>query len=166
MRPFLGQLPLSRFAFTNESIPHGRKTDYPDRWRRLSNEVAAHWRDLTQYGVIVVNSEVASTRQDISVTTRAKILCVESDSAVLETRCAVLKYSGYDAASASPQAAEIVLRSRKFDLLVISSLSDSDLNRVVNLSDGGAVLVLEELTLPDQLLSLVAERLNHRQRRA
>ena len=128
--------------------------------------MAAHWRDLTQYGVIVVNSEVASTRQDISGTTRAKILCVEADSAVLETRCAVLKYSGYDAASASPQAAEIVLRSRKFDLLVISSLSDSDLNRVVNLSDGAAVLVLEELTLPDQLLSLVAERLNHRQRRA
>jgi hypothetical protein len=40
-----------------------------------------------------------------------KILCVEPDEAVRETRCAVLKYSGYDAASASPRVAESVLRS-------------------------------------------------------
>ena len=61
----------------------------------------------------------------------AKILCVESDVAVLESRCAVLKFSGYDAASATPRVAEIVLRSQKFDLVVVSRLGDSDLHRVI-----------------------------------
>jgi hypothetical protein len=47
----------------------------------------------------------------------AKILCLELDLGVLESRCAVLKYSGYDAAPASPKIAEIVLRSQKIDLI-------------------------------------------------
>jgi DNA-binding response OmpR family regulator len=89
----------------------------------------------------------------------AKILCVESDSAVLESRCGVLKTSGYDVASASPQLAEIVLRSQKFDLIVLSWLSDYDLQRIINLADGADVLVLEDLTVPSELLSLVAQRL-------
>jgi DNA-binding response OmpR family regulator len=96
----------------------------------------------------------------------AKILCVELDATVLESRCAVLKVSGYDAASASPQLADIMLRSQKFDLLVLSRLSDSDLQRIVNLSDGAEVLVLKEITFPSELLSLVAQRLNRHQRRA
>jgi hypothetical protein len=99
-------------------------------------------------------------------TRAAKILCVEVDVAVLESRCAVLKYSGYNAASASPRLAESVLRTQKFDLIVVSSISDSDLQRVVNLSDGADVLVLDQVTLPSKLLSLVAQRLNRHQRRA
>jgi hypothetical protein len=94
----------------------------------------------------------------------AKILCVELDFAVLESRCAVLKYSGYDATPASPRVAEIALRSQKFDLLVISSLSDYDLHRIIGLSDGAEVLVLEEFTMPSELLSLVTQRLNRQQR--
>jgi hypothetical protein len=93
-----------------------------------------------------------------------KILCVEPYSAVLETRCAVLQVSGYDATSASPQLAEIVLRSQKFDLIVISSLNDHDLHRIVNFSDGAEVLVLKELVIPAELLSLVARRLSRRRR--
>jgi hypothetical protein len=99
-------------------------------------------------------------------TRAAKILCVEAHVAVLESRCGVLKTSGYDVASASPQLAEIVLRSQKFDLIVASRLSDSDLHRIINLSDGAEVLVLEDLTIPSELLSLVAQRLNRRQRSA
>jgi DNA-binding response OmpR family regulator len=95
-------------------------------------------------------------------TVNAKILCVESDPFLLESRCAVLKYSGYDAASASPQAAEVVLRSQKFDLLVISRVSDRDLHRIINLSDGAEVLVLDGLIMPSKLLSLVAQRLQQR----
>jgi DNA-binding response OmpR family regulator len=93
---------------------------------------------------------------------RAKILCVEDDEAVRESRCAVLKYSGYDVASASPEVAEVALRSQKFDLVIISSLSDSDLQRVVNFSDGAHVLILKELIMPSELLSLVAESLQRR----
>jgi len=96
----------------------------------------------------------------------AKILCVERDVAVLESRCEVLKYSGYDAASASPRVAEGVLRSQKFDLIVISSVNDTDLHRIINLSDGAELLVLEGFTMPSVLLSLVAQRLKRQQRRA
>jgi hypothetical protein len=96
----------------------------------------------------------------------AKILCVELDLAVRESQCAVLKSLGYDTVSASPQHAEIMLRSKKFDLIVLSQLSDSDLHRTINFADGAAVLVLEEFTPPDELLLLVAQRLNRRQRRA
>jgi hypothetical protein len=85
----------------------------------------------------------------------AKILCVEPDSAVLESRYAILKYSGYDAVWASPQLAEIVLRSQNFDLIVLSNLSKSDLLKIINLA-GANVLVLYEITLPSELLSLVA----------
>jgi DNA-binding response OmpR family regulator len=97
----------------------------------------------------------------------ARILCVELDVAVLESRCAVLTYSGYDSASATPQVAEMVLRGRKFDLIVLSTmLDDSDLHRIINFADGADVLVLEEFTFPSELLFLVAQRLNRRQRRA
>jgi CheY-like chemotaxis protein len=89
----------------------------------------------------------------------AKILCVEPNVAVLESRRAVLKHSGYDTASGSPQLAEIMLRSQKFDLIVLSRLSDFDLNRIVSLADGAEVLVLDGLTMPSELLGLVAQRL-------
>jgi hypothetical protein len=66
------------------------------------------------------------------------------------------KYSGYDAVSASPQLAEIVLRKQNFDLMVLSNLSDSDLHKIIDLADGANVVVLYEITLPSELLSLVA----------
>jgi hypothetical protein len=77
-----------------------------------------------------------------------------------------LKYSGYDAASASPKIAEIMLRSQKFDLIVLSILSDFDLHRINNLVDRADVLALDGFTSPSELLSLVAQRLDRRQRRA
>jgi hypothetical protein len=89
----------------------------------------------------------------------AKILCVEPNLAVLESRCAVLKTVGYDVASPLPHVAEIALRSQKFDLIALSRLSDSDLHRIINFSDGADVLVLEELTNPSELLSLAGQRL-------
>jgi hypothetical protein len=49
----------------------------------------------------------------------ARILCVEVDVGLVQCRCDVLKYSNYDAASASPELAEILLRSQKFDLTVL-----------------------------------------------
>jgi hypothetical protein len=94
-----------------------------------------------------------------------KILCVELDVAVLESRCAVLKTSGYDPASASPQLAELVLSSQKFDLIVLSTLSHYGQHKILYLADGTDVLTLDGLTLPSELLSLVAERLSRHQRR-
>jgi hypothetical protein len=94
----------------------------------------------------------------------AKILCVDFHTVVRETRCAVLQHSGYDTSSASPEGAETVLRSQKFDLLIVSSTSDSDLQQIVKLSAGADVMVLQEFTVPTELLSLVAHRLNRQQR--
>ena len=94
----------------------------------------------------------------------AKILCVEQDLAVRESRCAVLSYSGYDSASATPHLAEIVLRSQKFDLIVLSTMSDYEKDRILGLADGADVLVLDGFTMPLELLWLVAERLNRQQR--
>ena len=89
-----------------------------------------------------------------------KILCIEQDVCVRESRCAVLKYSGYDASYASPRFADIALRGRKFDLIVLSGLSDFDLHRIIRLADGAEVLVLDGFTMPRELLSLVAQRLD------
>jgi hypothetical protein len=89
-----------------------------------------------------------------------KILRVEQDVYVRESRCAVLKYSGYDASSASPRFADIVLRGHEFDLIVLSGLSDFDLQRIIGLADGAEVLVLDAFTMPRELLSLVAQRLD------
>jgi hypothetical protein len=95
-----------------------------------------------------------------------KILCVELDVGLLKSRCDVLKYAGYDTASASPHLAEIMLRCQKFDLIVLSKLSDSDLHRIINFADGADLLVLDGFTRPSELLSLVAQRLDRQQRRA
>jgi hypothetical protein len=127
----------------------------------------AIWRE--RLCILIVRLKVAHHNLVADMDTRsnfgaAKILCVEFDSGLLKSRCGVLKYSGYDAASASPQVAEIMLRSRKFDLIVLSKLSDFDLHRIINLADGADVLVLDGFASPSELLSLVAQRLDHRRK--
>jgi hypothetical protein len=90
---------------------------------------------------------------------RVTIFCVDPDLQILETRCAVLRTSGYDAIGTTPECAEIVLSGRKFDLVVISNVSDYQRDRLINLADGAKLLVLDEgITMPIQLLYLVAER--------
>jgi hypothetical protein len=91
------------------------------------------------------------------------VLCVDPDLSILEGRCAVLQKSGYDAIGTTPQFAEIVLSGRNFDLIVISNLSDYQRDRLINLADGAKLLVLDEdITMPIELLHLVAERLPQR----
>ncbi len=94
----------------------------------------------------------------------AKILCVEDDVALRESRCAVLRYSSYDATSASPRQAEGVLRGQQFDLVVTSSPDERDLHRIASLSVGAEVLVLDGITMPCELLVLVEQRTNRHRR--
>jgi hypothetical protein len=125
--------------------------------------------DANAFCILIVRLEDRFTVADMDARSNfgaAKILCVEVDVIVRESRCAVLKYSGFDAASASPKLAEIALRSKKFDLIIVSWLRDFDLSRIINLADGAEVLVLEVFNMPSELLSLVAQRLNRHQRRA
>jgi DNA-binding response OmpR family regulator len=92
-----------------------------------------------------------------------RILCVVSNPAILESRCEALKASGYDASSATPQVAESVLLSQKFDLIVVSGLSGPDLQRVNNLAEGADMVVLSGLTLPSEMLFSVGQLLDRQE---
>jgi hypothetical protein len=90
----------------------------------------------------------------------------QPDLTVRESRWAILNFSGYDAASATPLLAEIVLRRQKFDRIVLATMSDHHQERIINLADGVDVVVLDGLTMPLELLWLIAERLSRLQQRA
>jgi hypothetical protein len=51
----------------------------------------------------------------------ARVLCAGNEADLLASRCAVLRYSGYEAKAASPTDAEILLRKEKYDLVIISA---------------------------------------------
>jgi hypothetical protein len=52
-----------------------------------------------------------------------------------------------------------------FDLIVLSKLSGHEEHRILNVVDGAEVLLLDGLTMPAELLSLVAERLQSSEKR-
>jgi DNA-binding response OmpR family regulator len=90
----------------------------------------------------------------------SRILCVEADPLVLETRCSVLKHSGYDTSAASIQVAESLLARQTFDLIVVSSrLRDEDKRRIFEAARGTRMMMLVGPIMPSELLSTVSERL-------
>jgi DNA-binding response OmpR family regulator len=90
----------------------------------------------------------------------SRILCVEPDPLVLETRCSVLKLSGYDTSAASIQVAESLLARQTFDLIVVSSrLRDTDKRRIFDAARGTRIMMLVGSVMPSELLSKVSERL-------
>jgi hypothetical protein len=61
----------------------------------------------------------------------ARLLCVGKQS--LELRCAVLATAGYDAKSADIAEAEVLLRTEKFDLIIVSAfLTQGEIDRVTS----------------------------------
>jgi hypothetical protein len=92
------------------------------------------------------------------VSASAKILCVEIDANLLERRCAALRASGYDVFSASPRTAEVVLRGQKFDLVIVSALTENDQTRILNLADGAQVMTLHGPIPTQDMVALVASR--------
>jgi hypothetical protein len=67
---------------------------------------------------------------NLAVSVPPTIICVDPDLLILEGRCGVLRKSGYDATGAPPQFAEIVLSDRKFELVILSNLSDYQRDRI------------------------------------
>jgi hypothetical protein len=135
-------------------------------WRRA---VTGHDRLIRSVLLDFVSLANRSGDDDNGVVSAAPaIFCVDPDLPILESRCAVLRTLGYDAIGAPPQFAEIVLSGRKFDLVVVSNVTDYQRDRIINLADGAQLLVLGEgVTMPLELLYLVAERLpQHPDRRA
>ena len=90
-----------------------------------------------------------------------RILCVENDPKLGETRCSVLVYSGYNAVAATLQEARSMLRSQAFDLIILSAtLSDEEKTRITTAAGKKArLLQLSAMTKPPALLSDVAQRL-------
>jgi hypothetical protein len=95
-----------------------------------------------------------------------RILCVEEDPAVRESQSAALQSSGYHAFSASPKLAEMILSCQPFDLIVLSTIDEYALNRIINVADRAEILSLEHPTMPSDMLRKVEEKLRHwRERR-
>jgi DNA-binding response OmpR family regulator len=87
-----------------------------------------------------------------------RILCIEKDLALVETRCSVLEQAGYDA---SPIEAESLLHSQAFDLIILSATLNHEEKRRIIAAAGSKIkiLALSELTMPLELLSEVAKLL-------
>jgi hypothetical protein len=96
----------------------------------------------------------------------AKILCVESDVAVLKAGVQFLNFRATMLLRQHPGS----LRSCYAAKNLIWSLSQDwgilTCTESYNLSDGAGVLVLDANILPSEMLFLVAQRLNDSQRRA
>jgi hypothetical protein len=82
-----------------------------------------------------------------------RLLCVGKDLNLLLTRCAVLSQSGYDARSATVTEAELLLLTKEFDLIIVSSfLDDSEKDRILSAAGKTPTLMLRGLTLAPELL--------------
>ena len=89
-----------------------------------------------------------------------RLLCVGPDSGLLETRCAVLRYSGYEVQAATLAEAETFLRDELYDLVIISALlTELDEARILSATARTPAYVLDGLTLADNLLDQVEQRL-------
>jgi DNA-binding response OmpR family regulator len=90
----------------------------------------------------------------------ARLLCVGRDQELLQIRCVVLSQSGYDAQSTTLEAAEILLRTSNFDLIIVSAwLSEWERVRILAAAGKTPALVLTGLTLAEDLLAQVERRL-------
>jgi DNA-binding response OmpR family regulator len=90
----------------------------------------------------------------------ARLLCVGNEPELLQTRCAVLIQSGYDAQWASLAEGETLLRTKEFDLMIVSArLSDWEKGRILTAAGKTPVYVLTDLSLADELLAQVERRL-------
>src|ERR1700761_727487 len=88
---------------------------------------------------------------------RRGLLCVGTEQDSLQTRCAVLSHSGYDAKSATLAEAEILLRTQVFGLVIVSVwLGERERDLILAAARKTPVLILTELTFADDLLAQVA----------
>lgn len=86
-------------------------------------------------------------------THRTRLLCVGKDPDLLQTRCAVLGQSGYDARSATVAEAEPLLHTEQFDLVIVSAfLDEEEKGRILTAAGKMSTLVLKGLTLAPELL--------------
>jgi|SRR3984885_11842543 hypothetical protein len=89
----------------------------------------------------------------------ARLLCTGNEANLLQSRCAVLRHSGYQARAATLLEAETLLRTETYDLVIISAwLSEWERGRILSASGKTPTYVLRGLTFTSELLGQV-ERL-------
>ena len=90
----------------------------------------------------------------------ARLLCTGKDPGLLLTRCAVLNQYGHDAQPANLSDAEVLVRTQKFDLIIVSAwLKDCEKRPLLAAAGKTPVLELTGLTPADDLLAKVAQML-------
>ncbi|MEA3008132.1 MAG: hypothetical protein QOI94_3401 [Acidobacteriaceae bacterium] len=78
---------------------------------------------------------------------REPILCVGSEQALMDMRCAVLAQTGYKAKIATPTEAESLLEAERFHLIVLSArVSEEERSRVLAAAGDAPIVALEALT--------------------
>ena len=88
----------------------------------------------------------------------ARLLCVGSDVDLLRTRCDVLETAGHIASSVSVREAGTLLRTHRFDLIIVSAWLEEEEKAGLFMSAAKTpTLVLTGLTLAQDLLGQVKE---------
>ena len=89
-----------------------------------------------------------------------KVLCAGPDLWLLKTRCAILARNGYDASAANLAETAVLLRTAKYDLIIISAgLTDSELRPLLAAAGTTPTYVLTGVTFAAKLLDEVGRRL-------
>lgn len=97
---------------------------------------------------------------------QTQILCVGNDPNLLEIH-GVLERAGYPSLPASIEDAEVLLRTEKFELVILSTgLSDDENGRILYVAGDTPALVFPELTLPQDLLSEVGNQIARKSARS
>jgi hypothetical protein len=91
----------------------------------------------------------------------ARLLCVGNGIDHLRTRCAVLDSVGYEAEPAFLPEAVNLLRTKEFDLVIVSAwMEEWEKGRILAAAGKTPALVLEGLTPADKLLAQVKQMLD------
>jgi hypothetical protein len=91
-----------------------------------------------------------------------RLLCTGNESNLLESRCAVLRHSGYEAQAASLSETEILLRGGEYDLVIVSAqLSEWERGRILSAVGKTPTYVLHGVTSASELLGEVERLLPH-----
>jgi hypothetical protein len=89
-----------------------------------------------------------------------RLLCAGPDLMLLQTRCAVLRYAGYEVQAATLGEAESLLGKEAYDLVIVSAqLSDWEKGRILSVAGKTPAYVLPGFVLVDELLAQVERRL-------
>jgi CheY-like chemotaxis protein len=90
----------------------------------------------------------------------SRLLCVGNELDHLESRCAVLNHSGYDAKSATVAEAVKLLRTEEFNLIIISAFLSPEQDNVISAAPNTPKLVLDGVTFAAELLAKVERMLS------